>query len=545
MGPSNTNAEGSAERESYDAPRRLSALGLRGDTSTRLRKKETRGEVGIVRAGGAPSVPQRSGVALPQVSLSDLDELVGEEYSEAALPEDVDATKGQEATRSRTGVAQNVLSTTVRRMARTREMTEELRLAKRQLMSLMGAKSRTTAPSPEEVDDASASAAMPLGVNGDGDELSGCINENEDFLLLHVAEEEDLVSRRTVVSNSFALLLSQNPALAMMRSRVSQLKRRYKKDGFDLDLTYITSRVIAMGFPAWGAEKYYRNPIDQVEGFLEGKHGGHYRIYNLCSERPEYDSPKRFQGKYRRFPFEDHHVPCPISLVLDFVRDATSFLEKDAKNVVVVHCKAGKGRTGVMVSCLLRSLDPVRIPDAKEALSVFGKARTFDGLGVTIPSQRRYVHYYDRIVQEFGGNLPPFRLRKLYQITIDSNIKSSGQVEVYFTVEEDGALKIDSRKVFPGRPKKDPKGFLFFFEEEPTLGGDLRFTFYQRRRLGNEELFHFWLNTSLCSNYERLSLTDRQLDGRPSKVKSEEHFLPGPGGKCAFCGLTLRPWRRP
>ena len=34
--------------------------------------------------------------------------------------------------------------------------------------------------------------------------------------------------------------------------------------GLDLDLTYITRRLIAMGFPSVGAEAIYRNPLPQV-----------------------------------------------------------------------------------------------------------------------------------------------------------------------------------------------------------------------------------------------------------------------------------------
>jgi hypothetical protein len=38
----------------------------------------------------------------------------------------------------------------------------------------------------------------------------------------------------------------------------------------DLDLTYITPRVIAMGFPSTGVEAVYRNPMPEVKRFFEG-----------------------------------------------------------------------------------------------------------------------------------------------------------------------------------------------------------------------------------------------------------------------------------
>ena len=48
------------------------------------------------------------------------------------------------------------------------------------------------------------------------------------------------------------------------RALVSKSKLRFKDDGFDLDLTYITKNVIAMGFPSHGTEAAYRNPMTEV-----------------------------------------------------------------------------------------------------------------------------------------------------------------------------------------------------------------------------------------------------------------------------------------
>ena len=58
-------------------------------------------------------------------------------------------------------------------------------------------------------------------------------------------------------------------ATAILRGKVSKKKKRYKQDGFDLDLTYITPRIIAMGFPSEGAEAAYRNPLTEVQKFIE------------------------------------------------------------------------------------------------------------------------------------------------------------------------------------------------------------------------------------------------------------------------------------
>lgn len=49
-----------------------------------------------------------------------------------------------------------------------------------------------------------------------------------------------------------------------LREIVSGPKIRYTEDGYNLDLTYICTRLIAMSYPASGVESVYRNPIDKV-----------------------------------------------------------------------------------------------------------------------------------------------------------------------------------------------------------------------------------------------------------------------------------------
>ena len=183
-----------------------------------------------------------------------------------------------------------------------------------------------------------------------------------------------------------------------IRALVSKKKIRYRLNGFDLDLTYITPRIIAMGFPSDDMEQVYRNPYSDVYRLLQTQHASHYAIYNLCAER-DYDSALFHQRVYR-FPFDDHNAPA-LSSILTFCQHASAWLAADVDNVIAVHCKAGKGRTGLMLAALL--LYSGVCDSAQDALDEFGRKRTANSKGVTIPSQQRFVAYFERLLRESGG----------------------------------------------------------------------------------------------------------------------------------------------
>jgi phosphatidylinositol-3,4,5-trisphosphate 3-phosphatase/dual-specificity protein phosphatase PTEN len=126
---------------------------------------------------------------------------------------------------------------------------------------------------------------------------------------------------------------------------VSQGKRRFQQDGYDLDLSYVTKRVVGMGFPAKGREGalelyncgivfrplhlivsrcnlwarlchqnsvpcacagLYRNPMPEVVSMLQRYHRDHYKVYNLCSERSyPFD---QMLGPVVAYPSDDHQV---------------------------------------------------------------------------------------------------------------------------------------------------------------------------------------------------------------------------------------------
>lgn len=66
--------------------------------------------------------------------------------------------------------------------------------------------------------------------------------------------------------------------------------------------------------------------------------------------------------------------------------------------VDVIDMKAGKGRTGVMITAYLlwaRDWD-----NPEDAMKFYGFARTNNQKGITIPSQRRFIEYWHQMLIE-------------------------------------------------------------------------------------------------------------------------------------------------
>ena len=178
-----------------------------------------------------------------------------------------------------------------------------------------------------------------------------------------------------------------------IRTIVSGKKKRLKEEGFNLDLSYITPRIIAMSIPGEGLSGLYRNNLNLVSEFLETRHKNKYQVYNLSGIPYNYD---KFAEQVKEFPWEDHYPP-PIDLLFSACKSIETWLESNILNVIAVNCRAGKGRTGTLICCYL--LYSGFFTEPESALRYYKIKRFEEGGGVTQPSQVRYVKYFSMILE--------------------------------------------------------------------------------------------------------------------------------------------------
>lgn len=199
--------------------------------------------------------------------------------------------------------------------------------------------------------------------------------------------------------------------MMFIRELVSQGKTRFVDEDFNLDLTYITPRIIAMAYPADGLESMYRNKIKDVSKFMRERHGEFFMIINASDRKYDYSY---FDNRVFSLKWPNHY-PCPFVTFVKGIIDISSYLLQNKHNVVAVHCLAGKGRTGslicgiLFISGLFNSiLDTNNFYLCKRAVNV------------TYASQIRYLTYFDTYLRE-GKDCLQLKAKTLKKIIIKTS----------------------------------------------------------------------------------------------------------------------------
>ncbi|KAL5629584.1 hypothetical protein BROUX41_001190 [Berkeleyomyces rouxiae] len=186
-----------------------------------------------------------------------------------------------------------------------------------------------------------------------------------------------------------------------------------------LDLCYVTPQILVTSGPAQDVFKSsYRNPLPQLLAFLKSRHQNNWAIWEFRAEGTGYPD-EAVENRIHHYPWPDHQPP-PFRLIPLMMASMRNWLKEDcgkptnaivstghpksslpddcpAENgrVVVIHCKAGKGRSGSVACSYLISECGWQV---QQALDRFTSRRMKEGYGegVSIPSQLRWIDYVER-----------------------------------------------------------------------------------------------------------------------------------------------------
>nr|XP_057939035.1 tensin-1 isoform X4 [Doryrhamphus excisus] len=238
------------------------------------------------------------------------------------------------------------------------------------------------------------------------------------------------------------------------------------EDSYELDLVYITERIISVSFPGSVEEQSYASNLREVASMLRSKHGHNYLLFNLSEKR--YDI-SQLNSKVLDFGWPDHHAPA-LDKICSICKAMDTWLSADSHNVVVIHNKGNRGRTGVVVAAYMHYSNISASAD--QALDRFAMKRFYEDkvLPVGQPSQRRYVEYFSGLLsghikinnkplflhhvimhgipnfESKGGCRPFLKIYQAMQPVYTSgiyNVQGDGQTSICITIEPGLLLKGD------------------------------------------------------------------------------------------------------
>lgn len=208
----------------------------------------------------------------------------------------------------------------------------------------------------------------------------------------------------------------------------------------NLDLTRISNRILVMG-RCWNYRtdrEANRNNLEESACFLNARYEKSYLIFNMSSTDLKYDlSP--FKNQVVSFPISKVLTPT-IRTLFDACRCMSAWLRLDPENVVIVQCRNGKARSGLLIACFLRYCG--LFDTAYEALEFFVTKRCPQGDSSWITNTlKRYLRYFNDILI-LEGRIPssiPLRLHQVIMTTIP-NFDGHGSCDPGIEVYQEGSL---------------------------------------------------------------------------------------------------------
>jgi tensin len=181
----------------------------------------------------------------------------------------------------------------------------------------------------------------------------------------------------------------------------------------DAQVVYITDRLITMSHPAMAsavnADITGQRKLAAVGHMLTQRHNGRFMVWNIS----EVDYETRIlDEQVLTFSFPGSPSP-PLGLLLKLLISMEAWMKADDRNVAVVHCLTGKGRTSMVLASFLCWMGQAGFGDIYKALNYIAACKQLSFEELTIPSQRRYASYFKNMLDGVRPSQPPLMLKRI------------------------------------------------------------------------------------------------------------------------------------
>uniref|UniRef100_A0AAR2KA93 Tensin 3 n=1 Tax=Pygocentrus nattereri TaxID=42514 RepID=A0AAR2KA93_PYGNA len=293
------------------------------------------------------------------------------------------------------------------------------------------------------------------------------------------------------------------------------------EEGYELDLTYVTERIIAVSFPQSCSEETYLHNLKDVTRMLKSKHADNYLVINLSEKRHDLT---KMNPKTLDTGWPDLHAP-PLDKICTICKAMENWLNADPLHVVVIHCRGGKGRIGVVISSFVHFTDISASAD--QALDRFAMRKFYDDKvsALMTPSQKRYVWVLNSLLSgTMKMNASPLFLHCIILHGIPNFDNSGGSSSSAFH------CSVLSNHIGPGHRHK----VCIVLEPAQLLKGDIMVKCFHKGSPSQREIvFRLQFHTGAVQDYslmfEKEDMEHANRDPRfPDYGKVELVFSEGP-----------------
>ncbi|KAJ1061552.1 hypothetical protein K5549_002587 [Capra hircus] len=294
--------------------------------------------------------------------------------------------------------------------------------------------------------------------------------------------------------------------------RIEHLVRSFSLDPlmerrWDLDLTYVTERILAASFPARPDEQRHRGHLRELAHVLQSKHRDKYLLFNLSEKRHDLT---RLNPKVQDFGWPELHAP-PLDKLCSICKAMETWLSADPQHVVVLYCKGSKGKLGVIVSAYMHYSKISAGADQALATLTMRKFCEDKVAAELQPSQRRYITYFSGLLSgAIRMNSSPLFLHYVLVPVLPAFEPGAG-FQPFLKIYQSMQLVYTSGVYHVAGP--GPQQLCISLEPALLLKGDVMVTCYHKGSRGTDRTLVFRVQFHTCTIHgPRLIFSKDQLD---------------------------------